>query len=209
MIPVPLALAGLDPDLIDLVDDLDTFALVGVFDKDPDRDTGGVAHLGDDDAWSAAGRRHPGLRVVVTVDTTDLRAALAARYGRENLATVVAPDAHVSPSAAVGSGCILQRGVKVLRGAIVGEACKLNVDAVVHHDCRVGDFCTLAPGARLLGAVELGERVLVGAGAIVLAGLRIGAGATIGAGAVVTRNVPSDSRVAGVPAQDLDGRAPA
>ena len=41
----------------------------------------------------------------------------------------------------------------------------------------------------------------IGSGALVLGGVRIGRSALVGAGAVVTRDVPPDGVVAGVPAR--------
>jgi acetyltransferase-like isoleucine patch superfamily enzyme len=48
--------------------------------------------------------------------------------------------------------------------------------------------------------IRIGDDVLIGAGAIVLDGCTIGEGAVVGAGSVVTRDIPSYSIVAGVPA---------
>ena len=47
----------------------------------------------------------------------------------------------------------------------------------------------------------VGNGVSIGTGAIILCGVTIGDGATIGAGAVVTKSVPSNAVVAGVPAR--------
>ncbi len=197
----PLVMVSLDPDPLDLVEDMEEFELVGVFDANPDCDTGGVSHLGPDENWEDLRARLPGLAVAMALDPTGVKAARVALFGRDNLATVIAPDAWVSPKASLGPGCIVQRGAKILRNARLGSACKVNVDAAVHHDCDVGDCCTLAPGARLLGSVAIGDRVYVGAGALVLPGCAIGADATVGAGAVVTKNVPAGASVAGVPAR--------
>jgi acetyltransferase-like isoleucine patch superfamily enzyme len=49
--------------------------------------------------------------------------------------------------------------------------------------------------------IVIEDDVWIGAGAIVTDGVRIGRGAVVGAGAVVTRDVPSHSVVAGVPAR--------
>ncbi|MFO0891115.1 MAG: hypothetical protein U0790_18470 [Isosphaeraceae bacterium] len=48
----------------------------------------------------------------------------------------------------------------------------------------------------------------IGSGAVILGGVTIGAGALVGAGAVVTRDVPPNAVVAGVPARLTRTRDP-
>jgi maltose O-acetyltransferase len=55
-------------------------------------------------------------------------------------------------------------------------------------------------------SVKIGNRVWIGTGAIILPGVEIGDGAIIGAGSVVTKSVPSDTIVIGVPARTLRKR---
>ncbi|WP_027141665.1 DapH/DapD/GlmU-related protein [Mesorhizobium sp. WSM3626] len=52
-------------------------------------------------------------------------------------------------------------------------------------------------------AVTIGNDVWIGHGAVILPGIAIGNGAVIGANAVVTRDVPSYTIVAGVPAKPI------
>ena len=56
--------------------------------------------------------------------------------------------------------------------------------------------------------VIIGHDVWIGHGAVVMPGVSIGNGAIVGANAVVTRDVPSYSIVAGVPAKPLRRRFP-
>jgi acetyltransferase-like isoleucine patch superfamily enzyme len=49
--------------------------------------------------------------------------------------------------------------------------------------------------------IKIGDHVWIGTGAIILDGVNVGKGAVIGAGAVVTKDVPENSIVAGVPAK--------
>jgi maltose O-acetyltransferase len=80
----------------------------------------------------------------------------------------------------------------------------------------IGDNVTCAPGVRLIahdastniplgyvkiGLIEVGNNVFIGAGTIVLCNVKIGNNVVIGAGSVVTKDIPSDSVVAGSPAK--------
>ncbi|HEX4436216.1 MAG TPA: acyltransferase [Solirubrobacteraceae bacterium] len=59
------------------------------------------------------------------------------------------------------------------------------------------------PGAFYYAPITVGDRVFIGAGAWLLPGVHIGAGAIIGARALVTREVPPNTVVAGVPARPI------
>jgi acetyltransferase-like isoleucine patch superfamily enzyme len=60
-----------------------------------------------------------------------------------------------------------------------------------------------------VGEVVIGERAMIGAGAIVLPGVEIGERARVAANSLVAEDVPPGTTVAGVPAEPVDGAAPA
>ena len=113
----------------------------------------------------------------------------------------------VHPSAILGEGVSLGRGVTIMAGAIVnagasvGDNCIVNTGAIIEHDAQLGRHVHVAPGATVAGHVIVDEDVHIGVGATVIQGLRIGRRALVGAGAVVVRDVPPCVVVVGVPAQ--------
>jgi len=115
--------------------------------------------------------------------------------------TLIHSSACVSPYSAISGGSQVMQNVVVNSQAKVGVNVLLNVGCVVAHDVSIGAHSHVAPGVLLSGASSVGARTLVGAGAVLLPGIRVGSDCVIGAGAVVTRDVPDNSKVFGVPAR--------
>ena len=78
---------------------------------------------------------------------------------------------------------------------------------VIHNQATIGDGCeidqgvTIGGNARTSGAPTLGKSVYVGAGAKIIGPISIGDSTIIGANAVVTKSMPANCVVLGVPAR--------
>lgn len=97
----------------------------------------------------------------------------------------------------INSGCRFQDhgGIMIGDGTLIGHNVVL---ATINHD--------LDPqkrGDNILAPITIGERVWIGANATILPGVRIGDGAVVAAGAVVTKDVPENVVVGGIPARVL------
>ncbi|MFC3688833.1 DapH/DapD/GlmU-related protein [Aquipuribacter hungaricus] len=97
----------------------------------------------------------------------------------------------------VNMGCRFQDtgGITIEDGALIGHGTTLTT---LDHAMDPGHRADMVPAP-----VRIGRRAWLGAGVTVVPGVTVGPGAVVGAGAVVTRDVPADTVVAGVPARVL------
>ncbi|HWV25399.1 MAG TPA: DapH/DapD/GlmU-related protein [Thermomicrobiales bacterium] len=97
----------------------------------------------------------------------------------------------------INSGCRFQDhgGITIGDRALIGHAV---VMATLNHDLAPEKRATIHPRP-----IVLGNDVWIGANATILPGVTIGDNAVVAAGAVVTKDVPENTIVAGVPAKVL------
>jgi len=105
-------------------------------------------------------------------------------------------------------------GIEIHPGAQIGRRFFIDhgTGVVIGETAEIGDDCTLYHGVTLGGTSwEKGKRhptlmnnVIVGAGAKVLGPIVIGENAKIGSNAVVTKDVPSEATVVGVPGRVVE-----
>ena len=95
----------------------------------------------------------------------------------------------------INSGCCFQDqgGIEIGDDCLIGQQV---VIATLNHDLDPERRGNMFPAP-----VKIGNKVWIGAHATILPGVTIGNGAVVGAGAVVTKDVPENAVVAGVPAK--------
>jgi serine O-acetyltransferase len=105
--------------------------------------------------------------------------------------------AEIHPSASIGPGLCLvhSSGVVVGGSVVIGRNCRL------HQGVTIGSAGVGAAG--VWGEPVVGDDVTIGAHAVLVGPVRIGDRAVIAANAVVTKDVPDDGVVGGVPARLL------
>jgi maltose O-acetyltransferase len=96
------------------------------------------------------------------------------------------------------SPCVLSAGAPIRIGKRVGIAPFVKIFTGQHH---LGPSTQRHLPTSSAKPVTIEDGVVVMTGATILSGVTVGQGAIIGAGAVVTRDVPPDTFVGGVPAK--------
>lgn len=201
--------AGFGRESLDVLDAMvaagEPVEIVGVLDDGPsemnlarlaDR---GVTYLGTIDDWLTGGDLS--VRFVLGIGSPSIRRALVAKLAAAGLRpfTAVHPSATFGARTQLGEGVVVCAGVAVSNNVRLGRQVHINPNATIGHDAVLHDFVSVNPSATISGEVEIGTGTLVGSAATILQNLTVGERTVIGAGAVVTRSVPSDVVVKGVP----------
>ena len=102
---------------------------------------------------------------------------------------------HLGKHVFINMGCKFQDqgGIFIGDGALIGHNVVL---ATLNHAMSPKDRATMVPAS-----IHIGRNVWIGANATVLPGVTIGDGSIVAAGAVVTKDVPENTIVGGVPAR--------
>jgi len=114
--------------------------------------------------------------------------------------TLIHPSSTVSTKSSIEEGTVIMAGAVINPNARIGRSCIINTASTIDHDCLLQDGVHTSPGAHLGGTVKVGERTWICIGATIINNINIGCNSIIAAGAVVTKDVPSNVLVAGVPA---------
>ena len=115
-------------------------------------------------------------------------------------ARLIAPTAHISPSAVIGENALIFGGVFVGQEAMIGHLFTAHGGAVVEHHCTVGNNVLLGPAVTLAGLTQIEDHCFLGSGTCTKPRIRVGAGTMTGAGSVIISDIPPGVIAAGAPA---------
>ena len=109
---------------------------------------------------------------------------------------------EIHPGAKIGKNLFIDHGM----GVVIGETSEIGNNVTIYHMATLGG---IAPSINSNNQRQvkrhptLSDCVVVGSGAQILGPVMIGANAKIGANAVVTKDVPENAVMVGIPAKNV------
>ena len=109
---------------------------------------------------------------------------------------------EIHPGAKIGRNLFIDHGM----GVVIGETSEIGNNVTIYHMVTLGG---IAPSINSNNQRQvkrhpiLGDCVVVGSGAQILGPVMIGANAKVGANAVVTKDVPENAVMVGIPAKNV------
>jgi acetyltransferase EpsM len=137
-----------------------------------------------------------GVTVVIGIGSSAVRHRIARHIESEfgpRFASIIHPQVVLDASITLGQGNTL------FPGLLAGTDISIGSHVYTHHHVHLGHDS-------MLGDARIGEGAELGLGATVLPNIRVGSWSRVGAGAVVTKDVPENATVAGVPARVISRR---
>lgn len=125
----------------------------------------------------------------------------------------------------IGDGSKIGTFVEIQKNAFIGKNCKISSHTFICEGVHIDDNCFIGHNVTFIndkfprstnpdGSMQteadwkleetwIGKGVSIGSSATILCGITIGENSIVGAGSVVTKNVPPNTVVAGVPAKKM------
>lgn len=114
------------------------------------------------------------------------------------LPALIHPNTFLEMGSQIGAAAVICTGALLGTETHIGKGVILNTGCSVDHESRIGDFVHIAPKAVVAGRSTIGANTFVGMNACIADQLVIGKNATIGAGAIILKNVPDNTKIAGI-----------
>ena len=109
---------------------------------------------------------------------------------------------EIHPAAKIGKNFFMDHGL----GIVIGETTEIGENVTIYQGVTLGGIMPSVKSDTQRNQKRhptIGDNVIIGSGAQILGAIKVGDNARIGANSVVSRDVPANVTVAGVPAREF------
>ena len=110
---------------------------------------------------------------------------------------------EIHPAAKIGKNLFIDHGM----GVVIGETTEIGDNVTLYHGVTLGGISPAENSSNQVNQKRhptLLDNVIVGSGGQILGPITIGKGVRVGANAVVTKNVPENAIMVGIPAKNIN-----
>ena len=193
-------------NLINYIEDMNQFEIVGYTDIHDNGSFFGYEYLGTDEVLPdlyKQGITCAAIGVGNRLSDTTLKQKIFHRLLDIGFTLPVVKGAGVIVHKGVklGRGVVLRDGAIVQSNASLGDCVMIGDRAIISHDTIIGDFSQVVSGCTLGRGINIGKSVFFGFNCVVTNDLTIVDGCTIGACSLVNKNCETAGLYFGIPAK--------
>lgn len=99
----------------------------------------------------------------------------------------------------IGIGNLIYENALIHPFVKIGNYCVISSNSGVAHETSLGDHVFVGPSSYICGKVKIENEVYIGVGAKILPKLSVGEKTLIGACSLVSKNIPANKKIIGIP----------
>ncbi|AMO19476.1 acetyltransferase [Flavobacterium columnare] len=100
----------------------------------------------------------------------------------------------------IENGCNIMSGTVITNDVTIKKGGLINLNCTIGHDCVIQEYVEICPGVNISGNCNIGSYTFIGTNSTILPKITIGKNVIVAAGSVVTKDVPDNCMIAGIPA---------